>query len=101
MQTKTLEVRFGDVKVLDSRKDAAPFFKFEDNKLKFSYLNFEQEDVKLYLYDSKTRDLVMEKKFDSDFAITYGLDFSKAESGTYEAVLSGNYKYYAYEVVVD
>jgi hypothetical protein len=101
METKTLDIRYGDVKVLNSRKDLAPFFNFEDNKLKFSYLNFEQEDVKLYLYDSKTRDLVMEKKFDSDFAITDGLDFSKAQSGTYEAVLSGNYKFYTYEVVVD
>jgi hypothetical protein len=78
-----------------------PFFAFDNNKLKFSYLNFEQEDVNLYLYDSKPRDLVMEKKFDDDFAITDGLDFSNAQSGTYEAVLSGNYKFYTYEVVVD
>lgn len=101
MQTKNLDIRFGEVKVLGSRKDAEPFFKFEDNMLKLSYLNFEQEDVKLYLYDRKTNDLVMEKELNSDFAITYGLDFSKVKNGTYDAILAGDYMSYSYEVVVD
>lgn len=101
VSTNNLDISNGNVTVESERKDAEPYFTLENNKLKMSFLNFEKEDVKLYLYDNSNNELVMEKDLESDFAITYGLDFTQVKNGNYDAVLTSENKYYTYNIVVD
>ncbi len=101
VSTSNLSISNGDVTVVNERKDAEPYFTLENNKLKLSFLNFENENVKLYLYDNSNNELVLEKDLESGFAINYGLDFTKAKNGNYDAVLTSENKYYRYNVVVD
>lgn len=101
VSTSNLDISNGNVAVVSERKDAEPYFTLENNKLKMSFLNYENEDVKLYLYDNSTNELVMEKDLESEFAINYGLDFTQVKNGNYDAVLTSKNKYYKYNVVVD
>ena len=48
--TKKLEIENGKVDVLEISKVVEPFFVQHDDLLKFSILNFQQEDVKLFVY---------------------------------------------------
>ena len=48
---KELEIKNDLVYVLDSKKKAKPFFTFGDDRFVMSYLNFEVEALKLYVYD--------------------------------------------------
>ncbi len=101
METNTLDVSHGKVKVVAERKDVHPFFIFQDNEFRLSYLNYAKDKIKFYLYDNSTNELVMERDLKSDFAITYGLDFSKIESGSYDAILAGTNNTYEYEIAID
>jgi hypothetical protein len=65
--------------------------------LKFSYLNFDQENYQLYIYNNDG--LVFQKKMGKDFAIQNGLDLSKLESGNYKVVLSSRNNEFAYSIV--
>ena len=101
METNTLDITNGKVKVVNERKDVQPFFTFQNNEFRVSYLNFAEENVKFYLYDNTTNKLVLEKNLSSDFAIHYGLDFSKIKRGNYDAVLAGENKFYEYKIAVN
>lgn len=101
METNTLDISDGKVKVVNERKDVAPFFLFENDEFILSYLNFAQDNVKFYLYDNTTNELVMEKDLKSDFAVNFGLDFSKIERGNYAAVLTSENNIYDYNIAID
>ena len=69
-----------------------PFFSFKDNLLKFSYLNFEEEKVKIKIYD--TKGMIFKKNLGTNFTITDGFDLSKLENGKFEVILySLNHEY--------
>ncbi|HPJ21743.1 MAG TPA: carbohydrate ABC transporter permease, partial [Clostridia bacterium] len=61
METYTLDITNGKVKIVNERKDVQPFFTFQNNEFRVSYLNFAEENVKFYLYDNTTNKLVLEK----------------------------------------
>lgn len=63
-----------------------PYFTFDGNDLKFSYLNFKNEKFKIEIYDEN--ELVFKTKIGADFAIHSGYNLSKLEAGNYKAVLS-------------
>jgi hypothetical protein len=78
----------------DSQLQFDPYFSFKDNQLKFSYLNFEKENVKLGVYSNNK--MIFKKVLGRDFDINSGLDLSKLEEGEYHFVLyspSHNYTY--------
>jgi hypothetical protein len=93
-EVNRLKIKNGKVEVLNQWKEVEPFFTMKDNRLELSYLNFGQKNVKLMVYDGSTQELLYEKKLDSDFAINYGLDFSKLKSGKYDAVLASENNFY-------
>ena len=101
VSTSNLSINKGEVTIVSARKDAEPYITLKNNKLKLSFLNFENENVKLYLYDNSTNELILEKDLRSDFAINYGLDFTQVKNGNYDAVLTSENKYYKYSIVID
>jgi hypothetical protein len=90
----SLKVANGQVKSIDQKRMAAPYFTVRDNRLELSYLNFELEDLKVMVFDNNT--LLFERKLKPEFAVNYGLDISNLKNGKYDAVLvaeSGTFEY--------
>ncbi len=90
----------GKMTVLKQTKMVEPVFMFNDNQLKLSYLNFDEESTSLTVYDSN-RNQMYQKDLKSDFVTQHGLDFSKAARGSYRAVLSTGFNAYTYDIYVD
>lgn len=63
-----------------------PYFDFNDQVLKMTYLNFDQEALELTIYGKKGP--VYESELGSDFNIARGYDLSKLDKGSYRVVLS-------------
>jgi hypothetical protein len=91
------EVRNDKIVVGDSKTRFDPYFMFKDNQLKFSYLNFDQENFTMYIYNSDG--LFFSKKIGKDFSIQKGFDLTALESGSYKVVLSSLSNEYVYSLV--
>lgn len=91
------EVSGNGIKVGDAKVRFAPYFDFKNNELKVSYLNFDQENLKMYFYNNNG--LVYESELGRDFNITAGYDLSKLENGNYRVVLSSYNNEYTYNLV--
>lgn len=102
-ETDIFESRFnlknGDMTVLKETKTAKPYFHFDNNIFKMSYLNFDQNNLKLYVYGDN--DLLLEKNLSNDFAIHEGLDFSKTDRGMYRIVLVDDNNIFQHNVMID
>jgi hypothetical protein len=94
---KDFEVSRKGIEVGESEIRFAPYFHYKNNKLKFSYLNFDEENLNFYLYNNEG--LVYESKIGRDFNITKGFDLSRLESGSYRVVLSSYSNEYSYNLV--
>jgi len=94
--SRDFQVKFSGIEVGNSEVRFDPYFKFNDNVLKFSYLNFDQENVKLKIY--KDFDLVYQTKLGDDFVITKGYDLNKLEAGNYQVELSSLNNEYEFEI---
>jgi hypothetical protein len=90
----------GQLKVVEAKKMVEPVFVMDNKQLKMSYLNFEQEDTKVIVYD-RFRNMLYEKDLNKQFATHHGLDFSKAPRGDYEVVLSSGNSVHSYDVFID
>lgn len=84
--SKNFSVNSKGINVGASKLRFDPFFKYENNVLKLSYLNFDQNNMKLYFYNNEG--LVHESKLGNDFAISSGYDLSNLEDGDYSVILS-------------
>ena len=84
--SKNFTVDSKGINVGTSKLRFDPFFKYENNVLKLSYLNFDQNNMKLYFYNNEG--LVYESKLGNDFAISSGFDLSNLEDGDYSVILS-------------
>ena len=91
------EVSRKGIEVGESKMRFAPYFDFKNNELKLSYLNFDQESLKLYLYNNN--ELVYESRIGRNFNVTKGYDLSRLESGSYRVVLSSFNNEYSYNLV--
>ncbi len=91
-----LSIKKGQVEVLNQTKEIEPFFALNDNRLELSWLNFEQENLRILIYDKSN--LLFEKKLEPNFAVNYALDLSKLKSGNYDAVLVTEDSYFEYQV---
>jgi hypothetical protein len=96
-----LRIDNGKVKVMEQDKELDPFFAYQNDILKLSYLNYDLGDVKMYIYEQGSNNLVYEVDLGSDFALHHALDFSKLRTGKYDAVLVGDLKSYEYELKVN
>ena len=91
------QVSENKIVVGESKVRFAPYFDFKNNELKLSYLNFDQENLKLYFY--KNDELVYESKLGRDFNITAGYDLSKLDKGNYKVVLSSYNDEFTFDLV--
>lgn len=85
------------IEVGESKVRFAPYFDFQNNELKLSYLNFDQENLNLYFYNNEG--LVYETKLGRDFNITTGYDLSKLANGAYRVVMSSVNNEFTYNLV--
>lgn len=90
----------GRVNVLETKKMVDPVFVMNNKQLKMSYLNFAQENTKVFVYDRFLTTLY-EKDLKSDFVTQHGIDFSKLPRGSYEVVLASGNAVHSYDVFID
>lgn len=91
-----LKLNNGQVESINQKREAAPYFTVNDNRLELSYLNFELENLKVMVYDNNT--LLYEKELNPEFTVNYGLDISNLKSGKYDAVLTAGNSSYKYQI---
>lgn len=94
---RDLEIKDGTIMVGASELRYDPFFKLEGDVLKLSYLNFDQNNLKLVFM--KDREVVYESTLGREFNTVRGFDLSKLQRGNYDVVLAGgnNDFYYTFE----
>jgi hypothetical protein len=93
---RPFEINHKTITVGEEKTMLEPFFTYEDGYLKFSYLNFNKENVTLYFFDKNQ--LVYSKKIGRDFTINSALNLSKLREGNYVAILSAGDKEYKYPI---
>lgn len=93
---REFEVSNKEILVGDSKMKYDPYFSFKDNILKFSYLNFDQENFSLAIYNGN--ELFFNKRVGKDFAIQEGFNLSQLENGNYKVVLSSFNNQYVYNL---
>lgn len=95
--SKNFEVDRQGIYVGDSKLTFDPYFSYKDGVLKFSYLNFDRNNLKFMLF-SKDGGLIYQKKLGNDFAVSSGYDLSKLASGNYKVILSSFNNEYSYNL---
>jgi hypothetical protein len=95
--SKEIQVASNRIYVGDSKIQFDPYFAFDGQVLKFSYLNFDKEMFKMNIYDENG--MIYESKLGKDIAITNGYDLSKLEAGNYKVVLRSFTNEYVYSLV--
>ena len=93
---RQFEIGNKTIAVGEEKTTLEPFFTFEDGYLKFSYLNFNKENVSLYFFDKN--DLVYSKKIGRDFNVNSALNLSKLREGNYVAIIAAGGKEYRYPI---
>ncbi|MBN2649426.1 MAG: hypothetical protein JXR50_06765 [Prolixibacteraceae bacterium] len=96
---KQLSVNYGEVEVMDVRKTVAPYFYQDGDQIKFTYLNFESENINLYVYDNNT--LLEEASLGKDFTIHKIVNLSDLNAGVYDIVLTNDYDIYEHRIVIN
>lgn len=94
--SKNFEVARKGIYVGDSKLTFDPYFNFDNNVLKLSYLNFDRKNLKVLFYNEEG--LVYEAKLGNDFAVSTGYDLAKLEKGNYRVVLSSPTSEFTYSL---
>jgi len=94
---RQFKVGYKGIIVGDSELRFDPFFTFENDKLKFSYLNFDEENYRMFLY--KNGEKVYSKRIGKDISIQKGFDLSNLKDGNYRVVLSSVNNEFVYNLV--
>lgn len=84
------------IEVGNSVKKTDPLFSFSDNILKISYLNYNNNQMELHIYNKS--DLVWNKEIRDEFAVQKGFDLSKLNRGDYRIVFASGEDIYEYEL---
>jgi hypothetical protein len=93
------EVKRGNLNLLGEKKIVEPYFSFNNNELKMTYLNFSKEKAVMYVFDVYGNELYS-KKFNYEFNVQHGLNLSRLPQGTYSVLLSTEGNSYNYDVSV-
>lgn len=83
---RSLEINDNAINVGGSEFRYDPFFKFDGDVLKLSYLNFDQNNLKLVFM--KDREVIYESSLGREFNTVRGFDLSKLQKGKYDVVLA-------------
>jgi len=91
-----LEIEKGALKVGESKTTYAPYFSFNNDLLKMSFLNFDQENLKVRIYNGSY--LVYEDRLGNEFNVHAGYDLSKLESGKYQVELVSSNIFFSHQI---
>ena len=97
---KRLTIENGTVEVNDIRKTVEPYFHQDGDMIKLSFLNFENENIKMYVYDENNR-LLTEADLGNGFSIHKGVNLADLNPGTYDLVLANDYEVFQHRVELD
>lgn len=93
---RELEINQGKVNVLQVIQEMAPFFTYDGELLRLSYLNFGKEDVSIDIYNGSK--LVQSSELGNKFTINHAFDVSNMVKGNFDFVLSGPNHTYSYRI---
>lgn len=93
-----IEKKRDKITVGEENTTQSPFFGVEGNILKCTYLNFDNDNITLHLYD-RSEELYL-KSLGKNFNIQHALNLSQLKSGRYEAVLTAGNKQFIYNVEI-
>lgn len=94
---RDFEVGYKGIIVGDSKLRFDPYFSFDNDKLKFSYLNFDEENYWIFLYQNGEK--VYSKRMGKGITIQEGFDLSGIAEGNYQVVLSSINNEFVYNLV--
>lgn len=97
--SKRLTVEDGNIYVKEIRKTLEPYFAQDEDMMKFTFLNFQSEDITLYVMDSYNR-VLTEADLGEEFAITKGIDLSELSRGNYKVVLTNEREVFEHRFAV-
>lgn len=89
-------IDFKGMNIGATKKEYAPYFEFKNNELKFSYLNFDKENMDIKIINNG--EVVFENKLGKDFTITSGYDLSKLDAGKYQVELTSMNNQFTYDI---
>jgi len=92
--SKNFEVASNGIYVGESKMRFDSYFSYANDVLKLSFLNFDQDNLTLNIYDESG--LVYESKLGKDFNIVSGYDLSALARGKYSVVLSSKNDEFTY-----
>ena len=95
--SKEFAVASSGIQVGESKLRFDPYFAYDDDVLKLSYLNFDGEQYTLNIYDDNG--LVYKSKLGDDFNMVTGYDLSALASGAYDVTLSSANNEFMYTIV--
>lgn len=91
---RCLEVNRGKVCIKNELKEIDPVFSYKNGRVHVTYLNPNQADVSVTVYQNNM--LVLKKELGSAFNIQRSFDVSRVTHGQLDFVLCGNQRYYNY-----
>ncbi|MFW6311611.1 MAG: hypothetical protein ACOC1K_05185, partial [Nanoarchaeota archaeon] len=94
--TNDFKVTGNGINVGQKKINYDPYFSFENDEMKLSYLNFDQENMKLQIFSNSG--LVYEKNLGKEFNVLQGLNLAKLDKGTYTVVLNSFNKEFSYTI---
>lgn len=94
--SRNFEVLNNGINVGESELRIDPYFSYDDNTFKFTYLNFDEASFNLKIYND--RELIYKKSIGKDFTLSSGFDLSKLEAGNYKVVLSSHLNQFVYNL---
>lgn len=93
---RKLEVNQGKIQVVQMKREIDPFFSYEGDMVKLSYLNSKQNNISLLIYNGNQ--LVFQSKLGNNFNIQRAFDVSKMVKGEFNFVLTGTDQYCNYKI---
>ncbi|WP_163324939.1 hypothetical protein [Draconibacterium mangrovi] len=94
---RDIKVSSKGIAVGESKMRIDPYFGFSNNVLKLTYLNFDQENLSLNIYDETG--LIYESKLGQDFNIAKGFDLAALAAGQYEVILTSRNNDFTFSLV--
>ena len=93
---RNIDIKDGIVSIQQEKKEIDPCFSFANNIVKVTYLNFENKNVLVQVYNS--RKMIFSKDIGDEFRINRAINLSSLETGDYDIMLANNNKEYWFSV---
>ncbi len=94
---RSVTIRDGGLQVGDSELRFDPYFTWSENLLKISYLNFDKDHLRFYIFDTKGETLY-ESSLGKEFNTIAGYDLKGLDPGLYTVVITGGNKEFVYDL---